>query len=210
VTATRQDARALVMTALVMTGCVSHYQPPTAQDPHAVLKFRRVYHVHPGARLSEQAHVEENLAFDTTAPSALAEAPRIDATLLHPKPSVLHFDVGFAHDEMRNVQESYQLQTPYTNMESYSCGSYKSYQTCTRSVTQYRSETRYRMVYKPVEISDGRCAAALNLVVLPGRTYLAELTYSGPQACTLACYEQTADGKGGFINRPCTQFHIEE
>jgi hypothetical protein len=193
-----------------LVGCVSHYQPPTAADPHAVLKFRRIYHSHPGTRLAEKVHVEENLAFESSVESQLAETPRIDATLLHPKPSVLRFDAGFAHDEMRNVQESYQVQTPYSTMDSYSCGSYKSYQTCMRSVTQYRSETRYRMTYKSVEVSDGNCRTTLNLVALPGRTYLAELTYSGSQTCTLACYEQAADGKGGFSNKPCTQFRIEE
>jgi hypothetical protein len=102
------------------------------------------------------------------------------------------------------VQESYTVQIPYQTTESYSCGSYGTYQTCSCTTTQYRSETRYRSVMQSVSISDGACGQAIPVYPVNGHTYLAELTYRSAGVCSLSCYEQTTRPDGSFINLPCS------
>jgi hypothetical protein len=61
--------------------CVHHYQPPTAQDPHAVFKLRR--------------SVGEDQAFVGHEPAAIAKTARTDAILVHPTPAQFRIDASF-------------------------------------------------------------------------------------------------------------------
>jgi hypothetical protein len=197
-------ARVAVLTvAFASVGCVSIYKPPTASQPHAVLKLRRVYQSVAGTRLDEAVSLEEHAAFSASDSPAAAMTPRIDALLVHPTPAHVNLSSQFSHQESRLVQQSYTVQIPYTQTESYSCGYGTRYQTCTRTVTHYRSETRYRMVMQTVDVSDGACMQSVWLAPLDGHTYLLDLTYRGPGMCTLLCYEQRTDASQQLVNAPC-------
>lgn len=189
--------------AVLASGCVSVYKPPTYLQPHAVLKLRRVYQVAAGTRLEESLSLEGSRAFSSLVPSEAALTPRTDALLVHPMPAHMNLASGFSHDEVRPVQEAYTVQIPYTASESYSCGYGRNYQTCMRTVTRYRSETRYRTVMRSVQVSDGSCAQGIWLAPLDGHTYLLELTYHNAGACTLLCYEQIPNGAQEFTHAPC-------
>jgi hypothetical protein len=196
---------------LALAGCFpARYVPPTAQEPHAVLKFRRVYHTRAGTALRESVELGEANAYADAVSSELATAVRMDALLIHPQPAQLRFAVGFTHDETRLVTENYYEQVPYSGTESYSCGSYPYMRTCTRSTTQYRSEMRTRTVYRTYTISDGSCAGPMNLLPAAGHVYMAEVTYSAPSVCSLSCYEQLPLPGGEFQNTPCPLFRPVE
>ena len=179
--------------SMTLCGCVSHYQPPTAHDPHAVVKLRRSYEVTPGQSLRERAFVGEDQAFESEVPVAIAKTTRTDAILVHPTRAQLRIEASFYHPELRHVQETYYEQEPYSATESYSCGTGSSPRTCTRSVTRYRSVSRTRWVNKTVEVSDGSCSGALGISPAAGHVYLLQFTYRDTGACALVCYEQNPE-----------------
>lgn len=155
----RRPLLAALLALLTSTaGCATPYKPPTAAQPHAILKLRRTYQSSGGTHLREGVSIEGHDAFAAEDASGAARAARTDAILVHPTTAQVRVAAGFFHTELRTVQESYTVQVPYTTTETYSCGTGTSYQMCTRVVTHYRSETRYRTVVKTVEVSDGSCA----------------------------------------------------
>lgn len=201
-------AGARIVAALAVTlglvGCARPYRPPTAADPHATIKIRRVFEQTAGTRLGELASVTGRVVERQYADARLAAAPRASAILVHPRPARFEIGAGFSHFETRTVQESYTEQQSYMDTESYSCGSGTSYRTCTRSVTRYRTVTKYRWVTKPVEVSDGSCASAIAISPKLGHIYVLDYTYRENGACSISCFEQTAImSDGSFQSAPC-------
>ncbi len=196
-----------VITVLALVGatsCVRMYQPPMPTEPHATIKIRRSFETSAGTQLNESASVNQHAAQHASAPVAMAGAPRTSAILVHPIPAQLAVGGGFSHFETQMVTETYYVQVPYTAMETYSCGTGKSYQTCTRTVTQYRSESHTRTVPRTVEVSDGACAMAIRFSPLQGHIYVLDYTYRQNGVCSLTCLEQTAIMEdGSFRSAPC-------
>ncbi len=204
-------AATVAMLACIACGCTPIYRPPTASQPHATVKIRRVFEKSAGTQLNEHALVNGHRAESATAPVELAEAPRASAILVHPTPAKLVIGGGFSHWETRSVQESYTQQVPYTTTESYSCGSGTSYRTCTRTVTRYRSDLRYRTVLKNVEVPDGKCAASVTLAPRDRHLYVLDYTYRDDEVCSVACLEQVAImSDGSFKSAPCPEPTAEE
>jgi hypothetical protein len=194
----------IALVAIAATGCVRYYHPPTAADPHATVKIRRTFEKSAGSRLKETAQVNGHVAQDVVDAAELAGAPRTSAILVHPAPAKLGVGGGFFHLEQHMVTESYTVQVPYTQVESYSCGFGKSTSTCTRTVTHYRSETRWRTVLRTVEVSDGWCASAVRFAPRAGHMYIVDYTYRENGVCSAACLEQTAImSDGSFQSAPC-------
>jgi hypothetical protein len=205
--------------AFAVTSCVGArpYRPPTAEQPHAVVKLRRSYDAVAGVGLVEYADVvghdeaTTGRAFAGRVEASLGSTPRTDAVLLYPEqPLELAIGSGFFHMESRQVQESYTVQTPYTSMESYDCsfgyGGTANYRTCQRQVTAYRTETRYRTVTKAVEVGDGECKSAVRFRPRAGRVYLIDYTYRAPGSCNITCVEQEIlPGEGSFHAVPCAR-----
>jgi hypothetical protein len=137
----------------------------------------------------------------------IAQAPRTDAILVHPLPSTVVFNSGFSHNESRLVHESYQESHTRYEHESYDCssgfGSNKSYRTCSRTVPRTHYETKYRSVWKQVQVSDGQCASAIRFSPRDGHVYLLQYTYHAQSVCSLSCFEQVAQEPTGFKNLPC-------
>ena len=180
---------ALAVWALAGSGCVKAYQAPTADQPHAVVKIRRAYHVSAGTNLQEYANIGEFRALAEQRAASQSEA-RTTALLVHPGPARWKVGSEFSHTELRMVREQYSQQVPYHATETYSCGTGTSHRMCTRSVTRYRTETKWRTVQKQVKVSDGACHGAAAHQARQGSVYLLQYSYSGPKVCSLQCMEQ--------------------
>ena len=180
----------LAVLALACTGlgCLVPYRPPTYEQPHAVLKYRRAYLMQAGASLSEVLSVDGYAALNLTVPSQTAATARTDAVMVHPQPATLRVDSTFFHNQTRSVEERYTEQVPYTASESYSCGSgygtSYSCRTCTRTVTHYRSETRYRTVMRTERVVDAASTNwRLRLPVMVSTCWNSISRATGPAAC---------------------------
>lgn len=192
---------------LLCASCVPPYKPPTADQPHALLKLRRSYDTTAGAVIQESVQIDEHSALAKSDASVIARAPRTDAILVHPLPSTFVFNSGFSHTESRMVHESYQEAHTTYDHESYDCssgfGTNKSYRTCSRTVPHTRYETKYRYVNKQVQVSDGQCASALRFYPQNGHVYLLQYTYHAHSVCSLSCFEQVEQEPASFQNLPC-------
>lgn len=189
--------------ATLCASCATAYRPPTAQAPHAVVKFRRVYPTPVGASLRESLLIDGHGALNRVAPAQTAAPPHTDGVLVHPQPATLSAQSTFFHTELRTFSESYSVQVPYSTTETYSCGFGRATSTCTRSATHYRSEMRTRLVTRPVEVVDAACTTARSLAPAVNGVYLLELDFQGSGVCRLSCYEQVPADDGTFDNRHC-------
>lgn len=192
---------------LMAVGCMPPYEPPTADQPHAVIKLRRTYEVTAGTHLTESAEVDEHYVLKDTSSARIAHAPLADSFLAHPVPGTFGVHSNFHHQETRLVRESYQESRTQYRSESYDCstgfGTNKSYRTCQRSVPHTTYETKYRDVMKSVEVSDGACGRYIRFFPKANHVYLLQYTYQAPRACELSCFEQVRGADGGFQNKPC-------
>ena len=184
-------------------GCVQAYKPPSADQPHAVLKVRRTYETKVGETLTERVLVGEDLAFEASVPTSVVPVADTSAVLLHPVAARITIRALFTHQELKRVQESYTEQEPYTAQESYSCGGGTTFKTCYRTVTRYRTKNKTRWVTKYVPVVDGSCEPSFTIAPRVGSTYLAQFTYQDHQACSLSCFEQKSRPDGTFEQREC-------
>ena len=83
-----RPARTLAVAAWALLGsaCVKAYQAPTADQPHALVKIRRAYHVSAGTDLHEYANIGEFRALVEQRAASQSEA-RTTAILVHPGPA---------------------------------------------------------------------------------------------------------------------------
>ncbi|MET0794144.1 MAG: hypothetical protein ABW061_21660 [Polyangiaceae bacterium] len=200
--------RVFTVAALSMLGaCIPEYHPPTLSEPHATIKIRRTYDTQAGVALHELLLVDGHSALRSQVPARLASAPRIDASLVHPKPATFTMLSSFFHQEMRQVSETYYEQESYSDYESYDCssgyGSSAVHRSCSRSVTRYRSIPRQRTVSKLVDVTDAECRATNRFTPAVGRVYLLQYSFQEHAACSLSCFEQVPNSDGTFTNAPC-------
>src|SRR5690606_38869996 len=104
----------------------SQYQFPSPQEPHAIVKIRRQYVEKAGVMLNERVVVDEQRAYSANTPTVNVGGVRTDAILLRP---------GTSDVEVRGIF-SHQVTRTRTVNESYSCGSYDSPRTCSRTRTE--------------------------------------------------------------------------
>lgn len=208
-----REPRPLLL-GLFACACTPSYEPPHADQPHALLKLRRTYEVVAGTGLSEQVKVDEHGALQTSTRASVARVARMDSILVHPLPATFSVGNNFFHPETRFVQESYQEpQTTYVQ-ESYSCssgfGTTMTYTTCYRTVPQTTYQTKYRTVWRTVDVSDGYCSTNLRFAPKDGHIYLLQYTYHHDSVCDLSCFEQVQGENGGFKNLKCPAAPPEE
>jgi len=192
-----------------VSACVTPYTPPAESEPHAIVKLRRTYETHPGTSLTESVNIDDERALSESVPSRVAGTTRTDALLVRPTPATLGFEGTFSHQEMRLVQEIYLEQEPYTAFESYSCGSFSSPRTCSRSVTRYRSKSKTRYVNKLQTVVDGSCSRSLTFAPREDHVYLVQFTYQESRACSLSCFEQVKRTPSGVEQRACPSTALE-
>jgi hypothetical protein len=198
---------ALIAMVSSLTACVKHYKPPAANEPHALVKLRRVYHSAPGPERATYANINDEQVYSRDE-SAAFDAPQTEALRIYPGPARWELSVEFHHEETRMVQEHYYEQIPYSEMESYTeyesydCGTGGQYRSCqrgtqrSRMVTKYRNEPRQRWVNKTEHITDDRCDARYQGVFADGEVYLLQYTYVGEGQCSMQCLKQQPDATG--------------
>lgn len=194
--------RWVLAVALAATSCVPAvppYQPPTADQPHATLKVRRVYESRAGTTVDEHSLVNGHMALAQVSPMEQVDAPRTDAFLVHPGAITLAIGARFFHSEMQWVNENYTEQKSYTDTEYYPCG----HSTCSRLVTRYRTEYKTRRVMQPVDVTDSTCGRAVDFTPVVGHVYLISFTYQANDVCAVTCLEQTAVPDGTFTSQQC-------
>jgi hypothetical protein len=186
-----------------LAGCVHTYHPPRANEPHALVKIRRVYEQHTGASLEESVNVGEDSALTLTVGTSSSFAPRIDAIFVRPEPTIMTVSTGFYHTEIRTETETYQELVPGSKTESYDCGTFDAPNTCTRTVDDSHYETRTRTVDRQYSVDDGSCQAALSFQPAVDGVYLISYTYRSPKTCNVSCYRQTKADDGSLRNARC-------
>jgi hypothetical protein len=106
-----------------LAGCVQAYKPPTAGEPHAVLKIRRTYESKAGATLTERVMIDEYLALEQQVPVRAVPESDTGAVLLHPAAARITVKALFTHEELKHVQETYtEQESPRTSRGSTTCG----------------------------------------------------------------------------------------
>jgi hypothetical protein len=199
----RRGMQAAGAVALLATACVPQYEPPTPNQPHAVIKVRRTYDQTAGTSLREAVEIDEHSALREVLDAVVAKAPRTDGLLAHPVPGTFMVRSGFFHEEMRTLTESYEEPHTTYSTESDSCGTVTSYDHCTRTVSHTEYTTKYRTVTQQVEVSDGHCARGIRFAPQDRHVYLLQYSYQAPSVCALSCYEQVQGPDGTFNNLPC-------
>lgn len=187
-----RSSRLLVMALIgAALGCFTpRYGPPTATEPHAIVKIRRVYEESAGSELADVVRIDGRVALRESAARQRAATARTSSVLVHPRPAQLEIRSEFYHHEMRSVSESYQVPETYTTSESYSCGYGSSARTCTRSVSHTRYRTAHRTVTRNVTVVDAACSDGFALSPQAGHIYLVDFTYRSPADCAATCIEQ--------------------
>jgi hypothetical protein len=194
-----------------LAACYRPYEFPKPGQPSATVKLRRVYHGSWGTQLSETAYVQGQVAQARTGNANLT-APDTTAFPIHPTAAWWQVDTNFHHSETRMVNEAYQVSTPHsvTRSESYSCGSGTSYRTCYRTVsaTEYRHETKYRMVTRTVTVTDAACVSSFVLTPTVNSEYLLQHNFVGHNTCSISCFRQAAGVSERLQNVPCTSMEF--
>lgn len=201
----------LVVILLATLSCAHlirpNYDAPSANEPHAVIKIRRVYETQVGTTLSESFLIDNKNALSTSRESSSASTPETDGLLVHPKAAAFVFSSSFTHTETRMVTESYTENTTEYVTESYNCGGFgsnSSYRTCTRSVPKTHSTTKFRTVPRVVSVTDGSCGKSLFFTPQRNKTYLLQFTYQENKLCSLSCFlQKPGDEESTFENTPC-------
>lgn len=194
---------------LLGTGCVvsrvamaPDYVQPEANQPHAIVKVRTVYHSSPETSLEEGVLINGRRVHVGSVGQAGARIVAIRA-----KPEVTRWELSsrFFHVERRSVTEHYSEQEPYTTTEYYHCSTGSgSSSSCTRSVTKYRTVSKTRTVMRNEEVADGSCGVELQQQPSAGSTYLLQYEYYESGRCTASCFEQVSSTQNeGFDMVPC-------
>jgi hypothetical protein len=171
---------ALLATSL--TGCVLAYRPPKQEEPHAVLKVRRVYPRILGDRLNEVLLINGQRAFTSREVAGNASRPRTAAVLVTPGPQQISVAATFTHQE-------HQWQTHTTD----------------RKVGNYVYRETYR-TRKLVTVTDARCRAGYSLHAQADHAYLVQFTLEGHKLCRIDCYEQAPAAGNRFTQTHCPAF----
>ena len=175
---------------IFLAGCAYGYRPPAQDEPHALVKVRRVHEQQVGDSLAESIAVDGSEAFAQSSVSSVARNPRTTAILVRPRATTIAVRSDFTHTETWTEEETYQETIPGTKTETYDCGTIDEPNTCTRVVDDSHTETRTRTVTRSAEVTDGACTNRVSFVPRDGGVYLLDFTYRSNRACTLVCYEQ--------------------
>jgi hypothetical protein len=184
--------------------------PPDVDEPHAVVKVRRVFHSSPGAQRTTTILLNQDQVLERDEAASL-DAPQTDAIRVHPGPGAWRIKAVFHHPETRTELEHYQEQVQYfenetyTEQQSYSCGTRTCFRPVTRSrmVSKLRYEPKTRWVTRTVDEVDDRCERSFRLNAVAGALYILQLTYTGTGFCNAVCLEQTPGAPDAQL-RPCS------
>lgn len=179
-------------------GCYPRYRPPTANEPHALVKVRVNYHSQPGPQVDERVTIDGH-----TVPVPHLEArraPRTTAVRVRPTFSRWSMGAEFFHLITRQVQQN------YTETEQYACGTQRTgFGNNTSTQTRYctRTHQRTRWVTQTQRVVDGSCRSGFALAAQVGATYLVQYDFYAHGQCAARCFEQRPAPDGQFTMQPC-------
>jgi hypothetical protein len=174
----------LVLSLLAASCAGSAYVPPTAKQPHAVLRFRRSYQTTSGDQLDEGIRVNGEVAFRSGADADAARSERTDTILIRPDVAQIDVAASFSHFERYVGYVPASAPQPPPTAEPFHCGT----QVCLQSSTDHARE--YRPANEVASIVDQWCEKTLRFVPTAGGVYLIDFVYRGDRLCTVTCSEQ--------------------
>ena len=205
----------VLVVTLIFAGCMP-YRWPRPDEPHAVVKLRRVLHRSPGDERLITAYIgiNERSLWRT---GERSDEPRraTDSARIYPGPNRIRLSATFTHEESEWVEEVYQVprvETRYETVEEHYptvCGA-RDIPPCTRTVQKSRqvrreyTEERTRTVQRTKTVTDDICSATAEAVFEAGGVYLLQYTYAGYDSCSLICLQhQPASGETEARYTPC-------
>jgi hypothetical protein len=197
--------RFLPVLILLLAACrPPAYVQPTPDQPHAILKIRHIVHAQRGPMYASAVRIGEFAVDERTLEGGQNERAIIHLRV-HPGPDAFAVAGHSYHMEMQMVTRYRTVQESYSCPQQECSGGYgtsprtcrTAYRTCTRS----RQESYQTM--QSVPVIDDQCQAGFPLDPRPGATYLMQFDYLGENDCQMSCFEQVANGSGGFTLNPC-------
>jgi hypothetical protein len=164
-------------------------------EPHALLKLRRVYNLLKGPQLNEQVLLNEHSIRELE--TKATKTPQTDAVRIRPGPAELEIRSSFFRTETRWVQET------YTEYRRDPCGYTRSASGITQTRYCSKSIPRRRLVPRVVQVPLGSCQAKVTLQAVQSMMYLLQYSFNDAGHCSLSCFQQTPTANGGFANQRC-------
>jgi hypothetical protein len=186
---TLQRRTMVFVLALGMVGCIPQYQPPTLNEPHAVVKVRLAYHGWPGPQVDQVTLVDGHAIQDLPSPPQGGEGVITRAVRVRPGATDWSIKTAFFHTNMVTRTES------YTTTQSYPCG---------RSMCS-RSTPHTRTVTQTVRVNDAVCETGMRQSTSVGATYILQYDFFAHERCQLHCFEQVPQADGSLGNLPCRE-----
>jgi hypothetical protein len=203
-TSTRLRSFGLCSFTLIMSAACSYssqFQEPEIDEPHATAEVRIIHHTAPGPMRRNRVILGGNaVPLSQECATATVDAPCARPLRLSPGPSMWRFATDYFHLETRTRT------VPHTVTETYSCGTitvgvYPNQttqpQTCTRSRTEYRTETY------SVRIPDGRCYTEVSHDARLGASYLIYYEFYASEHCSVRCFRRHREQDGTMRMVPC-------
>lgn len=200
----RRRAHPLCIVSLAMVvGCghAAQFREPSLDEPHATAEIRIIHHTAPGPmRRNNVILGEQRVPLLQQCATATVDAPCSRPLRLTPGSTMWGFATDYFHLETRTRT------VPYTVSETYSCGTQTvgvypnqttTPQTCTRSRTEYRTETY------SVRIPDGRCHTQLSHEARLGASYLIYYEFFASERCSARCFRRHREPGGTVRMVPC-------
>jgi hypothetical protein len=180
---------AYIALAGLTPGCLAHYQPPRADEPHALVSVRRTYLTQPP--FADETRWERILLdgaiWSNQVTRSQPEQLHAEDVRVRPGPLRIQVSTQFSHFEQRPVQQVVEVED--TDAQG-------------RPARHKRSEIR--TVYAPVEVQDDRCDVEVAARFTPDREYLLQYEYRGYRHCQLSCLERALSGPLAAADpKPC-------
>jgi hypothetical protein len=158
--------------------------PPRAEQPHAVLRFRRWYQTSTGDQLDEGIRVNGEVAFRNGADTDAAKAERTDTILVRPDVAQIDVAASFSHFVRYAGYEPMPVPQPHPTTEPFQCGTHICVQSSSDNVREFRPTNEVASVV------DQWCEKTLRFAPTAGGVYLIDFVYRGDRVCSVTCSEQ--------------------
>jgi len=190
--------------ALHGSACYLPYRAPSASEPHALLKLRRVHHYSGpswrwGETRTDQALIDDELWLATD-DSPSQRAPQTRTVRVRPGRHALNVSTRLWHSEELRELKTVEVNKRYPATETV----YKDGKHETRTVTKTERVTEQRWETSTVDITDASCSGTVEIQFQATGVYLMQYTFTGDGQCSLVCLEQTRSAAGVEPRlRPC-------
>ena len=175
----------------LVSGCMAHYQQPSADEPHVLLSVRRTYYTQPPyadetrwERILLDGALWKSQVVRSQPEQLLPQDVRV-----RPGPLQIKFVTQLSHFEQRPVQQMVEVEDQDA-----------------QGRPLRRKRTEVRSVYATVEVQDDRCEVEAAGRFSPDREYVIFYEYLGYAQCRITCLERALAGPLGAAEpKPCAR-----